>query len=294
MRRRSARLPAEDCLFVNVWVPQTAASKRLPVMVRIYGGGFVKGGSSPTVYDGSLFAKRGLVFVSFNYRLGRFGFFAHPALTKENPSGLLGNYGYMDQIAALKWVRRNIAAFGGEPKDVTIFGESAGGGRTLLMGVRYLNRTVAGGPPSAESSGLAFARINGIEGDDAAALAALRNLPADKVVVGPNMATMLTPTYGGPMIDGKVVVASPGEAYADGHGAKAPFLIGANSADIGFPRGRTMDELFAPFGAERDQARAAYDPQGTGKVFEVGFKLAGDEMMVEPARYMVCVLTAAG
>ena len=84
-------------------------------MVWIYGGGFVNGGSSPEVYDGSQFTKRGVVFVSFNYRLGRFGFFAHPALTKENPAGPFGNYGFMDQIAALKWVQGNIAAFGGDP-----------------------------------------------------------------------------------------------------------------------------------------------------------------------------------
>ncbi len=311
--------PAEDCLFVNVWAPQPPASKKLPVMVWIYGGGFVNGGSSPAVYDGSHFARHGLVFVSFNYRLGRFGFFAHPALTKEDPSGPLGNYGYMDQIAALKWVRANIAAFGGDASDVTIFGESAGGGsvltlmtspmakglfkravvesgggRTLLLGPRYLSRSVPGGPPSAEAAGLAFAKANRIEGDGPEAIKALRNLPADKVVSGLNMATMMTPTYAGPMIDGKVVLESPGEAYADGHGAIIPFMIGANSADIGFPRGRTIDELFAPFGAEKDTARALYDPQGNGKVMQVGFKLGGDQMMVEPARYMVRVLAADG
>jgi para-nitrobenzyl esterase len=125
--------PAEDCLYVNLWLPQSGAAGKLPVMVWIYGGGFVNGGSSPAVYDGSPFAKRGVVFVSFNYRLGRFGFFAHPALTKENPQGPLGNYGYMDQIAALKWVQRNVAAFGGDPGNVTIFGESAGGGSVLAL-----------------------------------------------------------------------------------------------------------------------------------------------------------------
>ena len=120
--------PAEDCLVVNVWRPADASTK-LPVMVWIYGGGFVNGGSSPAVYDGSQFAKRGVVLVSFNYRVGRFGFFAHPALTKESPNGPLGNYAFLDQIAALKWVQKNIAAFGGDAGNVTIFGESAGGGR---------------------------------------------------------------------------------------------------------------------------------------------------------------------
>lgn len=124
--------PAEDCLVLNVWAPKHRTGK-LPVLVWIYGGGFVNGGSSPAVYDGSQFAKRGLVFVSFNYRLGRFGFFAHPALSKEGKDGLLGNYGYMDQIAAMKWIQRNIAAFGGDPHQVTVFGESAGGGSVHML-----------------------------------------------------------------------------------------------------------------------------------------------------------------
>src|SRR6478735_8275565 len=101
-------------------------SAALPVMVWIYGGGFVNGGSSPAVYDGSQFAKQGVVLVSFNYRIGRFGFFAHPALSAEHPGEPLGNYALMDQIAALQWVQKHIAGFGGNPKDVTVFGESAG------------------------------------------------------------------------------------------------------------------------------------------------------------------------
>ncbi len=96
-------------------------------MLWIYGGGFVNGGSSPAVYDGTQFARDGIVLVSFNYRLGNFGFFAHPALSAEQPEGPLGNYGLMDQVAALNWVKRNIASFGGDPGNVTIFGESAGG-----------------------------------------------------------------------------------------------------------------------------------------------------------------------
>ena len=104
--------PAEDCLVVNVWRPAEKGAAKLPVMVWIYGGGFVNGGSSPAVYDGSQFAKHGIVFVSFNYRLGRFGFFAHPALTAEGKGGPLGNYGFMDAIAAMKWVKNNVAAFG--------------------------------------------------------------------------------------------------------------------------------------------------------------------------------------
>jgi para-nitrobenzyl esterase len=311
--------PAEDCLFMNVWVPEKPASRKLPVMVWIYGGGFVNGGSSPAVYDGSQFARRGVVFVSFNYRLGRFGFFAHPALTKENPSGPLGNYGYMDQIAALQWVQKNAAAFGGDPENVTVFGESAGGGsvltmltsplakglvhkaivesgggRTLLLGPRYLSRSDPKGLPSGESVGVAFAKSVGIEGDDAAALAALRKLPAGQVVAGLNMASMNVPTYAGPMIDGKVVVESPAEAYAAGRGAKVPLMAGANSADIGFAFAKTIDELFAPFGPDAPKAKAAYDPQGNLPLQRVAMTFAADRMMVEPARFIVRTLAAAG
>ena len=125
--------PAEDCLALNVWRPAADAGARLPVMVWIYGGGFVNGGSSPAVYDGSAFARRGVVFVSFNYRVGRFGFFGHPALTKEAAGAPLGNYGYLDQIAALQWVKKNIGAFGGDAGNVTIFGESAGGGSVFML-----------------------------------------------------------------------------------------------------------------------------------------------------------------
>ena len=122
----------EDCLYLNVWRPESKAAK-LPVMVWIYGGAFLIGSSGTPFYDGSSFARDGVILVSFNYRLGRFGFFAHPAL--DRGPGPVANYGFMDQIAALKWVQRNIAAFGGDPGAVTIFGESAGGGSVLtLMG----------------------------------------------------------------------------------------------------------------------------------------------------------------
>jgi para-nitrobenzyl esterase len=311
--------PNEDCLYVNVWTPASQQGKKLPVMVWIYGGGFVNGGSSPSVYDGSQFAKRGVVFVSFNYRVGRFGFFAHPALTKADPSGLLGNYGYMDQIAALKWVQRNVAAFGGDPNNVTLFGESAGGGsvhtlltsplakglfqkaiiesgggRGLLGGPRYLSHEGPGGSPSAEAAGLAFAKKAGITGEDAAALTALRNLPAESVVDGLNMMTMFTPTYSGPMIDGKVIVESPDAAYLAGRWSKMPVMVGANSMDIGFGRAKSKDEVFATFGANSEKAKAAYDPDGSAKLSAIVMLVAADQMMIEPARFIAAMAAAAG
>jgi len=314
--------PAEDCLVLNVWRPAPATTTKLPVMVWIYGGGFVNGGSSPAVYDGSRFAKRGLVLVSFNYRLGRFGFFGHPALTKESPNAPLGNYGYLDQIAALQWVKRNISAFGGDPDDVTVFGESAGGisvhmlltsplakgllhkaiiesggGRDGLLPMRRLHEDVVNGLPSAESVGVSFAKSVGIDGVDAAALAALRRLPAERVVADLNLASMGTAaaTYaGGPMIDGTIVVESPERAYQAGHNARVPLLVGANSADIGFSTATTLDEVFAPFGANKDNALAAYDPDKSGDVRAVGGRVAMDRLMGEPARFAAKTLAAQG
>ena len=118
--------PSEDCLYLNVWTPSKAGTDKLPVMVWIYGGGFQAGSSSEPRQDGAVLARKGAVVVSMNYRLGLFGFFAHPGLAAESPNGATGNYGLRDQIAALQWVKRNIAAFGGDPQNVTLFGESAG------------------------------------------------------------------------------------------------------------------------------------------------------------------------
>jgi para-nitrobenzyl esterase len=313
---------SEDCLYLNVWKPATPTSAKLPVMVWIYGGGFVNGGSSPLVYSGHHFAEKGIVFVSFNYRVGRFGFFGFPALTKEHPEELHGNYGYMDQIAALKWVQRNIAAFGGDPANVTVFGESAGGGsvltlltsplsrhglferaviesgggRGLLMGQRYLSKTGPDGTPSAESLGVNFAKANGITDSGAAGLAQLRALPADKVVNGLNMASMwqAASTYSGPMIDEQIVVESPQSAIVAGRWSKVPIIIGANSADIGFPRGRTMDEVFAPFGSNGEKAKALYNPEHSDNAMIIGIRIAADQMMVEPARFVSRTVSSQG
>src|SRR6185312_10005527 len=117
--------PSEDCLNLDIWIPAKAASSKLPVLVWYYGGGFVAGSASEPRYDGEVLAKKGIIVVNANYRLGAFGFLAHPELTKESPHKASGNYGLLDQVAALEWVVKNIAAFGGDPKNITIAGESA-------------------------------------------------------------------------------------------------------------------------------------------------------------------------
>lgn len=245
--------PAEDCLYVNVWRPASVrAAQKLPVIVWIYGGGFVNGGSSPPTYAGAALAKQGVVLVSFNYRLGRFGFFAHPQLTQQatGTGEPVGNYGYMDQLAALRWVKRNVAAFGGDAANVTIIGESAGGMSVNALltspqaqGLFAKAVVLSGGDGKSPDPGVAaveriganFAAAKGIGADDPHALDKLRALPADQVVDGMNLANRAPQdpaTYFGPFVDGKVAVDS-GAAFAAGRFAKVPVMIGATSADIG-------------------------------------------------------------
>ncbi len=242
--------PGEDCLYLNVWKPADAKAK-LPVIVWIYGGGFVNGGASPPTYSGAQLAKQGVLVVSFNYRIGRFGFFAHPQLTREiGGKGPVGNYGFMDQIAALEWVKRNVAAFGGDPSNVTITGESAGGMSVNALLTSPLSKglfakavVMSGGdggtaptPLSAvEQIGVNFAAGKGISAEDPQALAKLRALPAERIIDGLNLANFMqqgTPTYHGPFIDGKLAIDSRA-AFADGRMHKVPVMIGATSADIG-------------------------------------------------------------
>lgn len=244
--------PAEDCLYLNVWRPAGATGK-LPVIFWIYGGGFVNGGASPPTYAGANLTRQGVLFVSANYRVGRFGTFAHPQLTAENADGgLLGNYGYMDQLAALRWVQRNIAAFGGDPSNVTIVGESAGGMSVhtlvtspLAKGLFAKAVVMSGGDGGAmggsdlsaiERIGVDFAQSQGIEPDDPQALAKLRALSADEVTDGLNMMAMFSQqpvrTFASPFVDGKLAVDA-GAAYASGAFAHVPMMIGATSADMG-------------------------------------------------------------
>lgn len=273
--------PAEDCLFVNVWKPQASAEK-LPVMVWIYGGGFVNGGSSPPTYSGAPLAKQGIMVVSFNYRLGRFGTFAHPALTKAGAdSGLLANYGYLDQIAALRWVKANIAAFGGDPANVTIIGESAGGMSvhallTSPMALGLFHKAViqSGGPmpmgdatlAGAERIGAAFAGKKGIPAHAPDALSRLRALPAESVVDGLNLAALFAggpPAHSSPIADGRIAVDSLA-AYRSGRFAHVPVMIGATSDDIGGPTGpmvegaRAMAAQFAAQGVPTWHYRFSY------------------------------------
>jgi para-nitrobenzyl esterase len=311
---RGTTTPSEDCLVLNIWTPARQPGEKLAVMVWIHGGGFLNGGSSAPIYDGTALAKKGVVLVSFNFRLGRFGFFAHPALTKESPGEPLGNYTYMDQIAALKWVKRNIAAFGGDPGNVTVVGESAGGGSVHMLmnspmaqglfakGVIESGGGRDGGNPrhvvDGEKLGVEFAASQGITGEGKDALRALRALPAAKILNGLNVSARradpsVGATFVGPMVDG-VIVVEPAQRRPSATAAKIPIMIGTNSSDLAYPQEKTMAELWAPFGQNGDQARKIYDPDHSNDVHEVGVRIARDRGMTEPARFLARELTAQG
>ncbi|MFV3075379.1 carboxylesterase/lipase family protein [Niveispirillum fermenti] len=299
----------EDCLFVNVWAPKPQAGVKRPVMVWIHGGGFVNGGSSPTVYDGSAFARSGVLLVSLNYRLGRFGFFAHPALSAEAGAAPTGNFGFMDQVAALQWVRRNIAAFGGDPANVTLFGESAGGRSVHVLlavpaarGLFDKALIMSGGGRAtglglvplavAEERGVTFARNAGVNHEDAAGLAALRALPADRIVDGLDMRAIMgdgVDHYAGPMLDGKFLTEEPARTIADGKGARMPMMIGATGLD-GFPIG-DADTLLTAFGGDEAAARKAY---ASPTPLLTSWKIVGDRIFIEPARYLARQWSASG
>jgi para-nitrobenzyl esterase len=319
-------VPSEDCLFLNVWSPASATpGAKLPVMVWIHGGGFTGGsGASPNA-SGAEFARHGVVLVSVNYRLGRFGFFAFPALSRERPDETKGNYAYMDQIAALKWVQRNIAAFGGDPNNVTIFGFSAGGvsvhsllASPMARGLFHKAIAQSGGsrdsvltarpmredgvdpnyPVSAETIGITFARSMGIEGTDQAALASLRALSAEQVLRGaPAQPGASVPSYETtPVLDGKLVTETAETAYKARRQPRVPLLLGSNSADTAGNRVRatTKEQFFARFGKWSDQAKAAYDPDGSTDVAVLVSRANDDFGQAEPARFAASAFAANG
>lgn len=249
---------SEDCLYLNVWTRAETAEEKLPVMVYIYGGGFRSGGSGCAIYDGSSMASKGVVFVSINYRVGLFGFLAHPELSAESGYKSSGNYGILDMIAALKWVNRNISQFGGDPGNVTIAGQSAG-----AFGVNYLtvsplasglfHRAIAQSGASfvssplrsaldltgAEELGVSFAKNLG-----ARSLNDLRALSADSILGASG-------GLNSPFVDGYVIPEGVYDTYAKGMQNDVPVLIGWNRDDRMLPRAQ-------PAAAFREQIEMQY------------------------------------
>jgi para-nitrobenzyl esterase len=238
---------SEDCLYLNVWTPADNATAKLPVMVWIHGGALTRGAGSLGVYDGEALARRGVVLVTINYRLGPFGYLAHPALSRESSHGSSGNYGVLDQIAALQWVSRNIAAFGGDPGRVTIFGESAGSwsvcalvASPLAKGLfhraigqsggcfspmQYLKEARNGHPP-AERAGERLAAILGCD-QAADPLAAMREKSTEEILA----AAAKDPAQGRTRanVDGWVFPDEIYKIYAEGKQHPVPVIVGSNA-----------------------------------------------------------------
>jgi para-nitrobenzyl esterase len=247
---------SEDCLFLNVWTAATSANERRPVMVWIHPGGYQTGSGSAPGYDGEALAKKGVVLVTINYRLGTFGFFSHPALTKESANHASGNYGLMDQVAALQWTQKNIAGFGGDPKRVTVFGDSAGSSSiSNLMGsprAKGLFQRAVGesgawmGISLAPTRTLAEAEQAGVKMADALhaqSLDDLRAISAEDLLKGGR--------GGGPVIDGWFLPEDVGKIFAEGKQNDVPLLGGSNKDEGTFFLQPTTAEKFV----ERSRAR---------------------------------------
>ncbi len=283
---------SEDCLYLNVWTPAKSPHAKVPVLVWIYGGGFNAGGTSEPTYSGEVLARKGVVLVSIAYRVGQFGFLAHPELSAESPNHVSGNYGLLDMIAALQWIRHNIAAFGGDPAKVTIFGESAGG---IAVSMLCASPQAAGlfdgaisesggsfgpprpsGGPGENMRPLAIAEKNGLDFATAAgapSIAELRKLPPEKLLAAARGLAW-------PIIDGWVIPTDQYTLYSAHHFNDVPVLIGYNSDEgASFSRDRTPREysegVHRRYAGFADQLLQAY-PAGENTVPKTARDLSRD------------------
>ncbi|MDP4215471.1 MAG: carboxylesterase family protein [Bacteroidota bacterium] len=287
---------SEDCLYLNVWTPAKSEKEKLPVLVYFYGGGLMAGDGSEYRYDGESMARHGIVAVTVNYRLSVFGFFAHPELTRESPHHASGNYGLLDQTAALRWVRQNIAAFGGDPLRVTIAGESAGSfsvsaqmasplARNLMAGAIGESGSLLGlQPPAsladAEKAGVQFATLLG-----AKSLADLRAMPASVILEGTAKAGV--PRFS-EILDGYFFPKPPAAIFDAGEQANVPLLVGWNSEEGNYrnilgQQPSTKANFTAAvrklYPANAADMLANYDPATDADVEQVATDLASDRFI---------------
>jgi para-nitrobenzyl esterase len=284
---------SEDCLYLNVWTPAKSPNDRIPVLVWIYGGGFGAGSTSETNYNGENLARKGVVLVSIAYRVGQLGFLAHPQLSAESPNKVSGNYGLLDMIAGLKWIQKNISTFGGDPKKVTIFGESAGGiavsmlcASPLAKGLFHGAISQSGGSfgpprpttfpgenlkrlPDAERAGESYTSSAGIS-----TIAELRKLEADKLPSGRGIGMSW------PIIDGWVIPDDQYKLYAAGKYNETPILVGYNSDEgASFSPPKTPEDYITGvktrYGKFAEDLIKAY-PAGSGSVPKTARDLARD------------------
>jgi para-nitrobenzyl esterase len=284
---------SEDCLYLNIWTPAKTSGDRIPVLVWIYGGGFGAGATSERNYSGENLAKKGVVLVSIAYRVGQLGFLAHPELSSENSNKVSGNYGLLDMIAGLQWVKKNISAFGGDPNKVTIFGESAGGIAVSMLCASPLAKGLfqgaisqsggSFGPPrpttfpgenlkrlhDAEASGEAYSKSAGVS-----SIAELRKISADKLPAGRGLGMSW------PIIDGWVIPDDQYKLYSAGKFNDTPILVGYNSDEgASFSPPKTPEEYISGvktrYGKFAEDLIKAY-PAGTTTVPKTARDLARD------------------
>lgn len=290
---------SEDCLYLNVWTPAKSNRERLPVLVYFYGGGFVAGDASEPRYDGESMAAKGIVVVTLSYRLGVFGFMAHPELTKESPHKSSGNYGLLDQNAALRWVQQNIANFGGDPKRVTIGGESAGSMSVSAQMASPLSKNLIAGAigesgamtgalsatplAKAEESGSKFAA--NLRADS---LAALRAIPAQQLLDASSQGGWASVGRFPLAIDGYFLTADLVPTFTAGNQARVPLLVGWNSEELPWPVLLGQDQPTAEnykkavaklYGARADEVLRLYPANTNDEVMQAATDLASDRFM---------------
>jgi para-nitrobenzyl esterase len=286
---------SEDCLYLNVWTPARSSADRLPVLVYFYGGGLMAGDGSELRYDGESMSRHGIVAVTVNYRLGVFGFLVHPELTKESAHHASGNYGYLDQAAALRWVSHNIAAFGGDPKRITIAGESSGSysvsaqmasplSRGLIAGAIGESGSILGSAPislaAAEQDGVKFQKLAG-----AGNLAELRRMSAKQVL---DASANHDWEMNGAVVDGYFFTKPMAQVYAAGEQAQVPLLAGWNLeesnyhallGDVEPTRDNYLKAVRKQFRDHADALLKVYDPASDAEVIPVADELMTDQFI---------------
>lgn len=302
---------SEDCLSVNVWTPARKADERLPVMVWIYGGGFTYGSGSHPSYDGEALARRGIVVVTLNYRVGLFGFMSHPQLTAESPDKASGNYALMDQIAALQWVQRNVGAFGGDPQRVTVAGQSAG---AMAINALMASDQARGLFQQAILQSVGFLRpMSGLKEAEAFGLKAgtnvedLRRMDAAALVqrlkdIAPSGREVTSARGLGVIVDGSIVKQDDWRAYTRGDNVRIPLIVGSNSNEGGgIARSHPVktapefkDFLARSFAGFEVRAAQVYPVEGDTQVLPALSDLVSDTQFLYGTREVLRQVAARG
>ena len=292
---------SEDCLSLNIWTAARSPRERRPVMVWVHGGGFHSGAGSEALFDGTAFAESGVVLVTFNYRLNVFGSFAHPLLSKESGHRASGNYGLMDQVAVLRWVQKNISAFGGDPDRVTLFGESAGGRAVALLMVAPSSRGLF--HRAIAESGAVRAVSFSLEEREQFGRKMAAELGCDKMPdplqalrskSWKELSSVAEGFISDPIVDGWVVPPEPRVLWAQGKQHNVPMILGSNQHEAtlylspGVPGTRSIQDyeemVRRLYGPKAEQLLSVYRPKSDGEAFKTLVRIRTDTSHTMPAR----------